>query len=105
MRSVKLLLLLTIFIGSTAVAQTVVQQPKIKKIVVMGSHEMEVDPDEIYVNFLLREYQNNKKEKIGIEQIRKEFLEACSKAGILKENIRVEGMAGNAYEDWFIRKR
>jgi uncharacterized protein len=94
-----------LFIANAAWAQTVVQQPKIKKIVVMGSHEMEVDPDEISVNFLLREYQNNKKEKVGIEQIRKEFLEACSKAGILKENIRVEGMAGNAYEDWFIRKR
>jgi uncharacterized protein YggE len=85
--------------------QTVFQQPKIKKIVVMGSAEMEVDPDEIYVNFILREYQNNKKEKIGIEAIRKEFLEACSKAGIPKENIRVEGVAGNAYGDYFIRKR
>jgi len=85
--------------------QTIIQQPKIKKIVVTGSSEMEVDPDEIYVNFLLREYHNNRKEKIGIENIQKEFLEACSKAGVPKENIRVEGMSGNAYGDWFIRKR
>lgn len=94
-----------LFISLAAFAQTVVQQPKIKKIVVTGSAEMEVDPDEIYVNFMLREYHNNKKEKVGIETIRKEFLEACSKAGIPKENIAVEGMSGNAYGDWFIRKR
>jgi len=86
-------------------AQTILQQPKIKKIVVTGSSEMEVDPDEIYVNFVLREYQNSKKEKVGIETIKKEFLEACSKSGILKEHIRVDGMAGNAYSDWYIRKK
>lgn len=101
-----LFLLILLFTFSMLVnAQTIVQQPKIKKIVVTGSSEMEVDPDEIYVNFVLREYQNSKKEKVGIEVIKKEFLEACSKAGILKENIRVDGMAGNAYSDWYIRKK
>jgi uncharacterized protein len=86
-------------------AQTIIQQPKIKKIVVTGSSEMEVDPDQIYVNFVLREYQNNKKEKTGIDAIKKEFLDACSKSGILKENISVEGMAGSAYVDWPIRNK
>ena len=86
-------------------SQAILQQPKIKKIIVTGSSEMEVDPDEIYLNFELREYVNNKKEKIGIETIRKEFLEACEKSGILKDNIRVQGMAGNAYSNWFIRKK
>lgn len=101
-----LFLLILLFTLSMLVnAQTIVQQPKIKKVVVTGSSEMEVDPDEIYVNFVLREYQNSKKEKVGIEVIKKEFLEACSKAGILKENIRVDGMAGNAYSDWYIRKK
>src|SRR4030095_2508909 len=86
-------------------SQTITQQPKIKKIIVTGSAEMDVDPDEIYVNFVLREYMNNRKEKIGIDIIKNEFLEACEKAGILKENIRVEGMAGTAYDNWFIRKK
>jgi len=98
-------LVMFLFVVNGTFAQTVIQQPKIKKIVVTGSSEMEVDPDEIYVNFVLREYHNNKKEKIGIEAIRKEFLDACSKAGVPKENIHVEGMAGNAYGDWFVRKR
>lgn len=86
-------------------AQTILQQPKIKKIVVTGSAEMEVDPDEIFVNFMLREYHKGNKEKVGIDAIKKEFLDACFKAGIPKENISVEGMAGNAYGDWFVRKR
>jgi uncharacterized protein YggE len=89
----------------TSNAQTLQPQLKIKKIAVIGSSEMEVDPDEIYVNFVLREYTNNKKEKIGIDAIKKDFLAACEKSGVLKENIRVEGMAGNAYDNWFIRKR
>jgi len=94
-----------IFTTSLTTAQTILQQPKIKKIVVTGSAEMEVDPDEIYVNFILREYHKSNKEKVGIDAIRKEFLEACAKAGVPKENISVEGMAGNAYGDWFARKR
>jgi uncharacterized protein len=98
------LLFALILITSASVAQTIVQ-PKIKKIVVMGSAEMEVDPDEIYVNFVLREYQDKQKNKIGIEKIKKDFLAACEKAGVLKENIRVEGMSGSAYNDWFVRKR
>lgn len=99
---VSLVLLLAV---TSASAQTILQQPKIKKIVVTGSAEMEVEPDEIFVNFILREYHKGNKEKVGIDVIKKEFLDACYKAGIPKENISVEGMAGNAYGDWFIRKR
>ncbi len=107
MKTIKLSLIILLVATCQAdmFAQTVLQQPKIKKILVTGSSEMEVDPDEIYVNFILREYHKNNKEKIGIDAIRKEFLEACYKAGIPKENIKVEGMAGHAYGDWFIRKR
>ncbi len=107
MKAFKFLVLSFLFTGLTyqSIAQTTPQQLKIKKIAVIGSSEMEVDPDEIYVNFVLREYTNNKKEKIGIDAIKKEFLAACEKSGVLKENIRVEGMAGNAYDNWYIRKK
>lgn len=106
MKKIIALLMLTSVVITYATAQSpvVVQQTKIKKIVVTGSAEMEVEPDEIFVNFTLREYINSRKEKIGMEVIRKEFLEACSKAGVLQENIHVEQMAGYAY-DWMIRKR
>lgn len=107
MKSLKILLTILILVASANLssAQAILQQPKIKKVVVTGSSEMEVDPDEIYVHFILREYQNSKKEKIGIEAIKKDFLAACEKAGVPKEAIRVEGMAGNAFDNWYIRKR
>jgi|SRR5688572_5652214 len=106
MKNIKSGFLIILFMGlcMESYSQSIMQQPKIKKIVVTGSSELEVDPDEIYLSFELREYMNNK-EKVGIETIRKEFLEACEKSGILKDNIRVQGMAGNAYSNWFIRKK
>lgn len=78
---------------------------KIKKITVNGSAEMEIEPDEIYVNFQLKEFYNKQKVKIGIDEIKKDFLESCSKAGIAKEDIRVEGMGGSGYDYWFWRKK
>ena len=83
----------------------VTSQQTVRKIVVTGSSETEVDPDEIFVSFVFREYYDQKKEKRGIEKIRVEFLKACEDAGIPKANIRVEGMSGSAYNNWFIRKR
>ncbi len=89
----------------SAFSQQAPNQLKIRKIIVNGSSEMEVDPDQIYVNFQLREYHDSRKQKIGIDVIKKEFLEACAKAGVPKESIRVEGMGGHGYDEWFIRKR
>lgn len=77
---------------------------KIKKVAVTGSAEMEVEPDEIYVNFEVREYYNKQKVKVDISTIKKEFLDQCAKAGISREDIRVEGMGGSAYDYWY-RKR
>lgn len=81
------------------------QLQKIKKIAVIGSAEIEIDPDEIYVNFDLKEYYSKQKIKTEITNIKKEFLDNCSKAGIAKEDIRVLGMGGNSYEDWYYHKR
>ena len=87
------------------IGQTYIQQPQVRKIVVNGSAEMEVVPDEVFVSFVLKEYDDTRKVKVGIDAIKKEFLTACEKSGILKENIAVEGVAGSAYENWYIRKR
>ncbi len=61
MKILKIALVLFVLTGlnEQVNSQTFIQQPKIKKIVVTESSEMEVDPDEIYVNFVLREYMNN----------------------------------------------
>ena len=78
---------------------------KIPKIIVSGTAEMEVEPDEIYMTFSLKEYSEKNNDIIGIEKIQKSFINSCSKAGILKENIAVQQMGGNTYNSWWIRKR
>lgn len=102
-----LILSFAIIFGTLNAFAQMTSQPatKIKKIAVSGSAEMDVEPDEIYVNFELKEYYTKQRSKIGIETIKKEFLESCAKAGIAKEDIRVQNMGGNAYDYWFVRKR
>jgi uncharacterized protein YggE len=74
------------------------------RIVVTGTAEMEVEPDEIYMTFTLREYDNKSKEKVDLETIRKEFLKACSDAGIASTDIAVQQVGGNAYNRWWYLK-
>lgn len=76
-----------------------------KKVVVTGSAEMDVEPDQVDAYFVLAEYIDNRKEKVQMESIRKEFLKACADAGIPKDSIRVDGLSGGAYHDLVRKKR
>ena len=84
---------------------TAVVEDKTKKIEVTGSAEMEVVPDEIFVDFTLQEYYNKQKSKIDIDQIQKDFLDRCSKAGIAKDRIQIQSMNGFDQSNWYWRKR
>ena len=53
-----------------------------KTITVSGSAEMEIIPDQIYVNVELKEYQKKGEDKKDIEIVKKQFLEAAKAAGI-----------------------
>lgn len=87
-------------------AQQVVTVPNpVKKIEVMGSAEMEVVPDEIYIGITLQEYYNKLKEKVSINDISKKFLSTCESAGINKERIEVQNMSGFDNSSWYYRKR
>lgn len=66
-----------------------------KTISVTGSAEMEIVPDEIYVQVDLKEYKKKNGDKIEIEQIRNEFLTNCRAAGIADSNISVLDFTGN----------
>jgi uncharacterized protein YggE len=83
----------------------VVVEDQTKKIEVTGSAEMEVSPDEIYVNFTVQEYYDKQKKKIDIDQIQKDFLDKCSKAGIGKERIQIQNMSGFDQSNWYWRKK
>lgn len=77
-----------------------------KKIAVVGSAETEVVPDEIYMSFTLREYLNDTKQKVDLEQIKSTFLKTCVENGVADSNIVISSYTG--YERWdyyYYRKR
>jgi uncharacterized protein len=105
MRATILIILLALSVYSHGQTVTAIVEDKTKKIEVTGSAEMEVVPDEVYVNFTLQEYFNKQKTKIDIDQIQKDFLDRCTKAGITKDRIHVQNMSGFDQNSWYWRKR
>ena len=103
-RSFFSIILLTMFIDA-AIAQQPIQSNNAKKIEVIGSAELQVVPDEIYVGVLLQEYYTKQKEKAGIDEISRNFLTICEKAGISKDRIEVQNMSGFDNSSWWYRKR
>lgn len=77
-----------------------------KTISVTGSAEMEVIPDEIYVQVDLREYKKKGEEKTELDKIKTEFLASCKAAGIADSNIAVASYDGyNMANIWRRRKK
>jgi uncharacterized protein YggE len=77
-----------------------------KTISVTGSAEMEVIPDEIYVQVDLREYKKRGEEKTELEKIKNDFLASCKAAGIADSNIAVASYDGyNMANIWRRRKK
>lgn len=77
-----------------------------KKIVVTGSSEMEIVPDEIYTMFTLKEYIDVTKKKVKLENIRTDFLHICKSVGVPDSNISIATYTGNERWDYFwYRKR
>jgi len=77
------------------------------KITVTGSSEMEITPDEIYMNFTLQEYKNKAGKKIVISEVKSQFLALCEKAGLNLSDIRISGYSGSEnwdYYYWYYRR-
>ena len=105
MKKIKTLAVCLLLTGTLTHAQTTDKKEKAKKIEVTGSAEMEVVPDEIYVNFTLQEYYNKSKQKLDINQIQKDFLTRCTAAGISKDRIQIQNMNGYDQSSWYWRKK
>src|SRR5262245_41111880 len=79
--------------------------PYPKTISINGSSEMEVIPDEIYVQVDLKEYQK-KGEKINIDQIKSDFLKNVRSLGIPDSAISIASYEGfNGYPWWRKRRK
>jgi len=82
------------------------QKKVTRKIEVTGSADMEFTPNEIYMNFSLREYMKGSK-KINLETIKSEFLATCKENGIATDDVSIASIAGNQRWDyyWYYRRR
>ncbi len=85
-------------------AQQVQNNPFPKTITVTGSSEMEIIPDEIYVQVDLREYKKRGGDKVDLETIKTDFLNSCKEAGLPDSVISIASYEGINSINWW-RKR
>ena len=78
--------------------------PKQRTINVSGLAEMEIVPDEIYVQIDLREYDKKGGGKVDIESIKNDFLKAALSIGIKDTDITVQGYQGWDGSFWIYKK-
>ena len=80
--------------------------PYPKTISVTGSAEMEIIPDEIYVQVDLREYKKRGEDKVELDKIKADFLANCKAVGIADSNISIASYDGyNMSALWQRRKK
>jgi uncharacterized protein YggE len=77
---------------------------KQRTINVNGSAEMEVVPDEIFVQVDLREYDKKNSGKVNIETIKNNFLNACKSIGLTESDISIQGYQGWDGNYWWYKK-
>ncbi|MCW3081531.1 SIMPL domain-containing protein [Segetibacter sp.] len=88
-------------ISIDAISQEPVKQ---RTINVSGIAEMEVVPDEIYVQVDLREYDKKGGAKIDIDAIKNDFLKAAISIGLNQSDISVQGYQGWDGNLWIYKK-
>jgi uncharacterized protein YggE len=99
----KILILLTVCTFTLhAMAQE--SKPLQKTISVNGSSEMEVVPDEIYVQVDLREYNKKNGDKVDINTIKNNFLAACKSIGLTDKDVTIQSYQGYDNNYWVWKK-
>ena len=102
MKSMYLLLLGSLMV-MTGFAQNA-QSPYPRTINVNGSAEMEIVPDEIYVNVDLKEYEKKGQGKVTIDKIRQDFLAAVRSLGLPDNVVSVAAYDGINGNPWWRKK-
>jgi uncharacterized protein YggE len=98
-----LLFLTSSILTMTSFAQNAVN-PYPRTITVNGSAEMEITPDEIYVQVDLKEYEKKGSGKVTIEKIRQEFLTAVRSLGLPDSSLVIAGYDGYNGNPWWRKK-
>jgi uncharacterized protein len=68
-------------------AQSSTDLNSFRNIEVNGSAEMELSPNEFYLTILAKEYMDEYKKKVSIDELERNIKEAISKTGIPNENL------------------
>ncbi|QNA46151.1 SIMPL domain-containing protein [Lacibacter sediminis] len=79
--------------------------PYPKTITVTGTSEMEIVPNEIYVQVDLKEYKKKGEEKVELETIKQDFLRNCKSVGIPDSLITIASFEGANGDDWWRKKK
>ena len=96
------LFLTAIVFATTSFGQNVVN-PYPRTITANGSAEMEIVPDEIYVQVYLKEYEKKGSGKISIDKIRQDFLTSVRSLGLPDDAVSVSNY--DAYNNPWLRKK
>ena len=99
----KLFIPLLMLLTTSAFAQTQIN-PYPKTITVTGSAEMEIIPDEIYVQVDLKEYEKKGQGKINIETIKRNFLNNVKAISIPDSLVSIAAYDGFGGNPWLRKK-
>ena len=100
----KQIMLAAFFMSTMFIANAQTTPAPIRSIAVNGMAEMEVVPDEIYVQVELSEYKKNNV-KVDIEKIRTAFLATLGLLGYTDKDIAVQGYSGWDGNPFIYRKK
>ena len=98
-----LIALMLVCFAAPSFAQTE-KNPFPKTITVTGSAEMELVPDEIYVQVDLKEYQKKGQSKATIDKIRLDFLSTARSVGLPDSAITIAAYDGYNGNPWLRKK-
>lgn len=104
--NMKIIMIVVVVAFLSIVALKVYSQDAIKQktINVSGIAEMEVVPDEIYVQVEIREYDRKGGGKAEIETLKNDFLKSALSIGLLETDISVQSYSGWDGNYWWYKK-
>ncbi len=97
-------LLAGILVATFGQAQQTDNRPPVKKIEVTGSAEIEITPDEIYLDISLREFKN-KTTKVDMNTLELQLQKAVKEAGIPASDLTIANVFGTNYDQWWTKKK
>ena len=95
---------LTLLLFAFSSFSQTMQNPFPKTITVKGSAEMEIVPDEIYVQVDLKEYDKKGQGKISIDRIKQDFLNTVKELGIQDSLVSIAAYDGFNGNPWWRKK-